>query len=274
MDTKKQITKAFDRAAQTYDRVGPRFFSYFGRRLVDLAEVTAGSKVLDVATGTGAILLCAADQAAAQGRVIGIDLSKGMIERVRQEIGARGLTNSLVCFMDAEELGFQSASFDSVLCGFALDSFPHPDRAISEYRRVLQQGGRLGLTISSGWWWEGDERWRWHGELLRSLGVKITSGNRRFATRDEVEGDLRSAGFVHVSALKEEFKMVFADAETWWQWAWSHGYRRLLESMGHETLEQYRAACFKQLSRPSQTGGIHGRLEVLVAEATKPPSAR
>ncbi len=271
-DTRKQIAEVFNRAAETYERVGPRFFSHFGRRLVDLAAVTPGAKVLDAASGTGAILFPAAQRVGLQGRVVGIDLSQAMIGRLREEIARRGVWNAAACFMDAEGLGFHTASFDFVLCGFALDSFPDPDRAISEFRRVLRRGGHLGLTISSGWWWEGDERWRWHGELLSSLGVRMSSGSRPFATPDEVESDLKAAAFVDISMLKEEFVMVFADAENWWRWAWSHGYRRVLESMEREALEQYRAACFEHLARQSEAGGIHGRLEVLLALATKPHS--
>ncbi|MGQ0551455.1 MAG: class I SAM-dependent methyltransferase [Armatimonadota bacterium] len=267
--TKRQITEVFNRAAETYERVGPKFFAHFGKRLVDLAQVTPGARVLDAASGAGAILFPAAQRIGSQGRVVGIDLSRAMIERLRREVARRGLRNATVALMDAEALGFQDASFDFVLCGFALDSFPDPDHAMSEFRRVLRHGGHLGLTISSGWWWEGDERWRWHGELLRSLGVNVRAGSGRFATPDVVETDLKASGFVDISVPKETFDMVFANAGDWWQWAWSHGYRRVLEAMGREALERYRAACFEQLPHQSDADGIHGRLEVLLARATK-----
>ncbi len=270
--TRKQSAEVFNRAAETYERVGPRFFSYFGRRLLDLVAVTPGARVLDVASGAGAILFPVAQRIGLRGRVMGIDLSQGMIERIRQEIAPRALRNAAVCLMDAEALGFHDASFDFVLCGFALGSFPDPERALSEFHRVLRRGGRLGLSISSGWWWEGDERWRWHAELLRSLGVKIDSASRRFATPHEVETDLKASAFVGVSVLQEDFELVFTDAKNWWQWAWSHGYRLVLESMEHGTLERYRAACFERLPRQSEADGIHGRLEVLLALAAKPPS--
>jgi len=53
---KHEVAGIFGRAAPTYDRVGPRFFSHFGRRLVTLAQIPGGAKVLDVATGRGAVL--------------------------------------------------------------------------------------------------------------------------------------------------------------------------------------------------------------------------
>ena len=53
---KQQVSGLFDRAANTFDHVGPRFFSHFGRRLVELAHIPIGAHVLDVATGRGAAL--------------------------------------------------------------------------------------------------------------------------------------------------------------------------------------------------------------------------
>ncbi len=267
---KRQTAQVFTRAANTYGRVGPDFFSYFGRRLVDLAGVVPGATVLDAASGAGAILLPAAQRVGSHGRVAGIDLSQGMIDRLRQEIIGRRLGNAAACLMDAEELGFRAATFDCVLCGFALDGFLHPERAVSEFYRVLQPRGRLGLTISSGWWWETDERWQWHGELIRRCGVSIDSTGRRFATTEQVEQALVAGGFVQASVLEEDFSLVFDDAGHWWRWAWSHGYRRVLESMRPETLEQYQEACFEYLTRQSEAGAIHGRLEVLLGTAAKP----
>ncbi len=71
---KDLIAAIFGRAAPTYDRVGPRFFTYFGSRLVDIAHIPVGAKVLDVASGRGAVLFPAVARVGAAGSVIGIDL--------------------------------------------------------------------------------------------------------------------------------------------------------------------------------------------------------
>lgn len=77
---KEFITAIFDRAAPTYDRVGPRFFTYFGRRLVDFAQIPSGAKVLDVAVGRGAVLFPAVARVGPSGAVTGIDLAQSMVE--------------------------------------------------------------------------------------------------------------------------------------------------------------------------------------------------
>ncbi len=87
---KQGIAGVFSRASSTYDQVGPRFFSYFGRRLVEVAQIPAGSRVLDIATGRGAVLFPAAERVGPQGYVIGIDLAEDMVKQTADEIKRRG----------------------------------------------------------------------------------------------------------------------------------------------------------------------------------------
>lgn len=260
----------FDRAARTYDLVGPRFFPHFGRRLVELVDIQTEARVLDAACGAGAILFPAADQVGSQGLVVGIDLAKSMLDRVLREIVHLGLTQSQVLLMDAEHLAFRDSSFDSVLCGFALDLIPNPERALGEFQRVLVAGGRLGASLSPGWWWEGDEQWDWHAELLRSLGVQVWPDPAQLGSVHEVEDAFRRRGFLDVVGLEERFDLAWADPNEWWRWAWSHGWRRVLEGMEGDQLKRYRETCHQELrSITIRPEGIIGRLHVVLAVGVK-----
>src|SRR5690349_14390611 len=112
---KEGIAGVFNRASSIYDHVGPRYFSYFGQQLVKAANIPSGAKVLDVATGRGAVLFPAAEKVGAQGYVNGIDISVGMVEETLAEIEQRGIKNATVQVMDAEHLTFPDATFDVVL---------------------------------------------------------------------------------------------------------------------------------------------------------------
>lgn len=124
---KQRVSGIFDGAASTYDQAGPRFFSYFGRRLVEIAQIPHQSKVLDVATGRGAVLYPAAQAVGSQGSIIGIDLSEMMIQETSKELVRKRLSPKVeVRLMDAENLQFPDETFDNVLCGFAVFfSFPN-----------------------------------------------------------------------------------------------------------------------------------------------------
>lgn len=137
----------YDRAAASYERVGPPFFSYFGRRIVDMVGVPEASRVLDVACGAGAVLLAAAERIGPRGVVVGVDRASAMVDRARSEIRHRGVSNAFVTYMDALALAFPENVFDAVLCGFALNGLPTPDLALREFSRVFP---RTAGTRSSG----------------------------------------------------------------------------------------------------------------------------
>ncbi|MGH2461971.1 MAG: class I SAM-dependent methyltransferase [Chloroflexota bacterium] len=85
---KQSIASLYDRAAPIYDQVGPSLFQQAAARLVDLAGVAAGARVLDVGTGRGAVLLAVAGRVGPTGVLVGIDLSEGM---VREAVCSTGL---------------------------------------------------------------------------------------------------------------------------------------------------------------------------------------
>ena len=255
----------FDRVAGAYGTVGPDFFSYFGRRLVDHIGIHRGGRIVDLACGTGAALVPAAEAVGAGGLSVGVDLSVAMLRRAGATDAGSGPQLRLAC-MDAKHLAIRSESFDAVVCSFALGSFPDPLSALAECWRVAHPGGRLGLVVSDRWWWEGDERWSWHGDLLQSVGVPVRSG--RFASAEAIESVLKETGWDLRDLVTESFPMVFSGADEWWAWAWSHGYRQILESMGAAELTLYRTECFRQLQQHGQP--VLGRLEASLVCATRP----
>lgn len=133
-----QITPAQAEAYETF--FVPALFAQWARPLVDLAAVTAGDRVLDVACGTGVAARAAADRVGPTGSVVGVDINPAMLEvaaRLRPDIEWRE--------GDAVALPFDSGVFDAVLCQSALFFFPDVPAAVAEMGRVLRPGGVLAL---------------------------------------------------------------------------------------------------------------------------------
>ena len=269
----------FSRAAATYDHVGPRFFTDFGCRLVALAGIARGARVLDVATGRGACLFPAAEQAGPEGHVTGIDLAEPMVTATAAEIRARGLAQAEVLVMGAEQLDFPDASFAVVLCGFGIFFLPDPWRALAEWRRVLRPGGRLALST----WGGRDERWRWLNDLLnrylpREPGPESSRSPARpapvFHNAEGLEALLGEAGFVAIDVLREEAEYIYASEDDWWQTQYSHAARDAMEEIeqrhGLEGLARFKGEAFaglQTLRRPD--GTIPQRWIPLYTVATK-----
>ena len=113
-NTKKHIAGVFTRAAPTYGQVGFKFFYHFGKRIVELIEIPKNAKVLDVASGRGALLFPAIKKVGPQGSVIGIDFAEGMVKKTTEEIKKHDFTNAKMIQMDAENLEFKDNSFDQL----------------------------------------------------------------------------------------------------------------------------------------------------------------
>ena len=262
-DSKARVVAVYDAAAATYNRVGPSFFLHFGKRLASVTGILPGSDVLDLATGTGAAVVPAAAVVGPEGRVVGIDLSSGMINRARAEIRHRGIEHAHVLVADADHLPFPDQSFDVVSCSFAIFLFLSLSRPIAESHRVLRSSGRIGFVYSAG----EDSEWRWYEQLISRYRPKASLGTERYRPQD-VEAALSEAGFKDVSTTVEVHQLTFANAAEFWGWAWSHGDRAVLESLTGSTVE-FERELFEQFGRRAGPKGVTYRVFAALTLATR-----
>src|SRR5208283_2114127 len=115
---KQAIANFYSRRSQTYDV--SEWHDRIARKLVDYSNISAGSQVLDIATGTGMVAFYAASKVGTQGSVIGIDISEGMIEIAKSKLKSTELPNIDFKIGDGEALAFEENSFDDIFCGSAL----------------------------------------------------------------------------------------------------------------------------------------------------------
>jgi ubiquinone/menaquinone biosynthesis C-methylase UbiE len=137
----------WDRAATEYEALWQAKLAIAQLKLLQCVSLQPGERVLDVACGTGLVAFPAAQAVGPSGRVVGIDLSDRMIDLARGRAKAQEVSNVGFARMDAENMALPSASFDVVLCALGLMYLPDPARAVSEMRRVLHPGGRLGVAV-------------------------------------------------------------------------------------------------------------------------------
>ena len=159
--------------------------------LLDAVEVTAGIRVLDVATGPGYVAGAVAQRGAA---VTGSDFSSAMVAEARQHYPKLDFREG-----DAEELAFAEDSFDAVVMNFGLLHLGRPERALTEAHRVLRPGGKLGFTV-----WAQPEEAIGFGIVLDAIqkhgkvDVGLPQGPNffRFSDSDECHRTLLGTGFI------------------------------------------------------------------------------
>lgn len=129
----------WEQAADPYHQHWGLLSSQSAEAMLDAAEITQNSRVLDVATGAGYVAAAANARGA---KATGIDFSRSQIELARRTFPDIEFEQA-----SAEALPFEAHSFDAVVMGFGMNHLPDPETAIREACRVLKPGGRFAFTV-------------------------------------------------------------------------------------------------------------------------------
>ncbi len=117
--------------------------------MLDMAGVVEGSRVLDVAAGAGDQTMLIAEAVGAKGHVLATDISSNILEFARENAQRAGLKNIETRVLDGEDLKLPDDSFDAVVSRLGVMVFPHQEKAVAGFHRVLKKDGRLGLIVFS-----------------------------------------------------------------------------------------------------------------------------
>ena len=240
---KAQTKTLFNSVSPDYDS-GPGRFAHFGRRLVEVAGIHAGARVLDIASGRGAVLFPVAERVGAGGEVVGIDLADAMAHATSEEAARRGL-KARVSVMDAEELTFPDESFDCVTCGFGIMFFPDQDRSLAQMRRVLKSGGCLALST---WRVSQADELR---PVLNAIGIPPSRNPGWITEPDMLEALIHRNGFTGISVKIDSMDFRYADAEEVWQQGRGTGMRRILDTLD-ATQKKHALSLLTERMKPHQ----------------------
>ena len=146
----KQVEQMFDNIAPTYDKLNHRLSwdidrGWRRKAILQLAPHKP-QDLLDIATGTGDFAILAAEMLHPK-RLIGSDISEGMMEIGRQKAKERGL-DSIITFerQDCLALSYPDEQFDAVTAAFGIRNFADLDQGLREMQRVLRKGGHLSIV--------------------------------------------------------------------------------------------------------------------------------
>ena len=143
-EKKKLVTRLFNDIAKRYDFLN-HFFSfgidyYWRHRLVKEMNISQNQRILDVATGTGDVVFKLASRCK---EVTGLDIASNMIDLAKVKQNKKGVSNVNFLVGDAENLPFEDSSFDSITISYGYRNISNPEKALSEFYRILKSNGRL-----------------------------------------------------------------------------------------------------------------------------------
>jgi demethylmenaquinone methyltransferase/2-methoxy-6-polyprenyl-1,4-benzoquinol methylase len=197
------VQRMFDRIAPVYDAMNRVMTAGLDRRwrAITLDQtVRRGDRVLDACCGTGDLAIGARKRGA---EVVGLDFSAAMLERARHKDATIDWVQG-----DALALPFEAASFDAATVGFGVRNVADLDVGLRELRRVLRDGGRLGiLEITTPRGILAPFYKVWFDRIVPRLGKVLPGGDaytylpasvRRFPGPDELQALLERTGYANV----------------------------------------------------------------------------
>ena len=149
---KEQVEQMFDTISGDYDGLN-RVISFgidksWKKKVLKMVASKKPANILDIATGTGdmAILLA---QTTAQ-KIVGLDISAGMLDVGRKKIEAKNLSSKIeMVHADSENIPFGDNSFDAITVGYGIRNFETLEKGLAEIYRVLKPGGTLVILETS-----------------------------------------------------------------------------------------------------------------------------
>lgn len=149
---KEQVTKMFDTISGDYDGLN-RVISFgidikWRKRVVKLVNETNPDTILDIATGTGDLAIALAKTNAS--KIVGLDISSGMLEIGKQKISQKKLQNIINMVLgDSENMPFDDNTFDAITVAFGVRNFESLETGLAEILRVLKPNGIFVILETS-----------------------------------------------------------------------------------------------------------------------------
>ncbi len=152
LSKKEQVTKMFDTISGDYDGLN-RVISFgidikWRKKVVKLVKAQQPKTILDIATGTGDLAIAMANTDAE--KIIGLDISSGMLEIGKQKINKKGLSSKIEMVLgDSENMPFEDNTFDAITVAFGVRNFENLKNGLKEILRVLKPNGIFVILETS-----------------------------------------------------------------------------------------------------------------------------
>ena len=238
-------------------------------KLVELVELQDGYSVLDLATGTGIVAVAAARSVSPRGKVIGVDISRGMLDQARSKITAEGLQNIELIEADVERLNFEAESFDAILCSSAFMWLTDIAATLSSCRTWLKNGGLLAFSCYS----ESSFMIPLLVKACAGFGVSLPNCNEPLGSHERCRDLLKKAGFDTIDIETEELGSYLERDDPWWHWNgdanWINPRGNPLAELSEERLGEIRAAYECEVDALATNQGYWHEITMFLVRARK-----
>ena len=275
---KRTTTDQWQTAAEPWHRWGPTLEAWLGEAteaMLDMAGVTAGARVLDVAAGAGGQTLAAARRVGPEGRVLATDISSNILAFAEHSAREAGLDNVETRVVDGEQLDVEPGAFDAVISRVGFIYFPDQHAAFEGMRRALRPGGRLaGIVYSTP---DANQFFSIPVSIIRRRAqlpppAEGQPGPFSLGAPGVIEAAFEQAGFtdVEVRRLSAPLRLPSVTECIRFERESFGALHQMLAGLGEDEREETWAEIERELSQYETADGFEGPCELLVAAGTAP----
>lgn len=217
---KEQVAKMFDTISTKYDSLN-RVISFgvdikWRKKILKMVAQKNPGTILDIATGTGDLAILLANTQAK--KIVGLDISAGMLEVGKQKVAHKNLSDRIELVLgDSEKIPFEDQSFDVVSVAFGIRNFENLEQGLAEILRVLKSGGLFViLETSVPDQFPYKQGYRFYTKYILPVIGKLFSKDKVayqylsdsasiFPYGEELNNILRKIGFIDVKHLPQTF---------------------------------------------------------------------
>ena len=186
----------WDKAAIYYENSWQQQLKPAQEKLLEMANLQPGERLIDIACGTGLVSFPAAEKVRPTGFVLATDISDEMVKICAETAIEKKISNIQFKRMDAEELDVQDEQYNVALCALGLMYVPDPIKALKEMYRVIRPGGRAVAAV----WGQRDHcGWAEIFEIVdKRVATEVCPMFFNLGNRDVLKRSFEMAGFSNV----------------------------------------------------------------------------
>lgn len=259
----EQQRESWDRFApgwKKWDAVNMQFLKPVADVMIECLALQADHHVLDIACGTGEPGLSIAE-IVEDGRVVGMDISTGMLAVAHEHAETRGIDNFESHSADVSSLPFDDDSFDAISCRMGFMFFPDIQKTLQEMHRVLKPGGRFSASV-----WAAPQQNFWVTVTMGTISEYLqldpppanAPGMFRCAGPDFMASRLEQAGFRNIE-VSEVSTGLSLDPETYWEMITEVGAPIVaaLNQADESTRQQIKQSVLEKIHEKFPDGNFH-----------------
>ncbi|MCG9794146.1 bifunctional demethylmenaquinone methyltransferase/2-methoxy-6-polyprenyl-1,4-benzoquinol methylase UbiE [Flavobacterium algicola] len=220
LSKKEQVAQMFDTISGNYDNLN-RVISFgidvkWRKNVLEIVKKSKPNTILDIATGTGDLAILMAQTKAE--KIIGLDISAGMLEVGEKKIAAKNLSKTIeMVLADSENMPFENDYFDAITVAFGVRNFENLEKGLKEILRVLKPGGVFVILETSvpvktpfkqGYNFYTKNILPLIGKLFSKDDVAygyLSESAAQFPYGEALNNILRKIGFIEVKAMPQTF---------------------------------------------------------------------